>query len=280
MKKKETMNKEFKTVLFIFGILSLFLFGCGSHRANNSAAGTSFIDENMSSVSGNKEADSAKEQDVDEDFDEFSEEFDYDSALVADPLAPWNRAMFYFNDKLYFWVLKPVASGYKAIVPQELRGAVKNFFHNLNSPCRIVSCLLQGKFRNAGIEFLSFLYNTTAGVFGFGNPAKDYLGLDPGDEDLGQTLGAYGIGHGVYIVWPLLGPSTLRDSIGMVGDGFMNPTFYVEPSETAMAVSAGEAVNTTSLKIGQYETLKKAAIEPYEAARDASIMYRNKKVEE
>jgi len=104
--------------------------------------------------------------------------------------------------------------------------------------------------------------------------------LNPGEEDLGQTLGSYGIGNGFYIVWPILGPSTLRDSMGMVGDWFLNPVSYVEPTETYLEIRAVETVNETSFKIGDYESLKEAAIDPYVALRNAYIQHRKKKVEE
>ena len=108
---------------------------------------------------------------------------------------------------------------------------------------------------------------------------KKYPELNPNDdEDFGQTLGAYGIGNGFYIMWPILGPSTLRDSVGLVGDLFLNPVFYVEPVEASVGIRSYEEVNETSFEIGDYESLKKAAINPYEAVRDAYIQYRNSKV--
>jgi len=227
------------------------------------------------------------EEDSDDDFsddelDLFDDEFeeDQDKVRVADPLAFWNRAMFHFNDKFYFWVLKPVARGYRAVVPSPVRIGVKNFFTNLTTPIRLVNCILQWKWQAANGEFARFLLNSTVGVLGFGNPAKKYPKLNPSEEDLGQTLGAYGIGNGFYIVWPFLGPSTLRDSVGLVGDLFLNPVAYVEPTEAAVGITGYETVNDTSFKIGDYESLKKAAINPYEALRDTYIQHRNSKVKE
>jgi len=122
------------------------------------------------------------------------------------------------------------------------------------------------------------MLNSTVGVLGFGNPAKKYPKLSPSEEDLGQTLGVYGIGNGFYVVLPFLGPSTLRDSVGLVGDGFLNPVYYVKPMEAALGIKAYEILNETSFKIGDYESLKKAAINPYEALRDAYIQHRTSKV--
>ena len=144
---------------------------------------------------------------------------------VADPIIGFNRAMFVFNDKLYFWVLKPVASGYRVVVPTPVRVSIKNFFFNLLMPVRLVNCLLQGKGKAAAGEFGRFVANTTVGVLGLFNPAKDYPHLNPPVEDFGQTLGYYSVGNGIYIIWPLFGPSTLRDTVGSIGDWALNPVF-------------------------------------------------------
>jgi phospholipid-binding lipoprotein MlaA len=213
-------------------------------------------------------------------FMDLFEEDDAKAAIsVADPIAPWNRAMFVFNDKCYFWVLKPVASGYKAVMPKPARKGVNNFFYNLTTPIRFTNCILQGKGNSATAEFFRFLLNTTVGVLGFGNPAGKYPSLNPDAEDLGQTFGRYGVGNGIYIVWPLLGPSTLRDSVGLFGDRFLNPTSYVDPSIAATGIEAYKIINNVSLKIGDYEALKEVAVEPYIAFRAAYVQYRQDKVE-
>jgi phospholipid-binding lipoprotein MlaA len=199
---------------------------------------------------------------------------------VADPLAFWNLVMFHFNDKFYFWVLKPVARGYRAAVPSMVRVGVKNFFTNLSTPIRLVNCILQWKWQAANAEFARFMLNSTVGVLGFGNPAGKYPKLNLNEEDLGQTLGAYGIGNGFYLVLPFLGPSTLRDSVGLVGDLYLNPVSYVEPTEAAVGITSYKIVNETSFQIGDYESLKKAAINPYDALRDAYIQHRKSKVKE
>jgi phospholipid-binding lipoprotein MlaA len=124
------------------------------------------------------------------------------------------------------------------------------------------------------------MVNTTWGILGVADPAKDRLGLDlADDEDMGQTLGVHGAGHGFYIVWPGLGPSTLRDSVGMVADLFLNPVTYVEPWEVSLGVRAVRITNDTSFSLGDYETLKSAAIEPYTALREAYIQYRARNVQ-
>jgi phospholipid-binding lipoprotein MlaA len=199
---------------------------------------------------------------------------------IADPIYPWNKAMYHFNDKLYFWVLKPASQGYSAVLPEDMRIAVSNFFENVMTPIRFVSDILQLKIKRAGNELVRFAYNSTAGVCGLADAAKADLNVPRVDEDLGQAFGSYGIGHGFYIVWPFLGPSSLRDSVGKVGDGFLNPVNYISPIETSIGITAYDKVNTTSLHIGDYEDLKKSAVDPYVSIRDAYLQYRKKKVEE
>jgi phospholipid-binding lipoprotein MlaA len=212
---------------------------------------------------------------------EISEEEKEEATIqIADPIRPWNNAMYHFNDKLYFWVLKPVSKGYSAVIPEDMRIAVSNFFDNITTPVRFVSSILQLKIGNAGNELLRFVYNSTAGVCGLADAAKADFGVPRQEEDLGQALGSYGIGHGFYIVWPFFGPSSLRDTVGLVGDTFLDPVTYVNPLEASVGITAYDEVNTVSLHIGDYEDLKKSAVDPYVSIRDAYLQYRKKKVEE
>jgi len=199
---------------------------------------------------------------------------------VADPLSGLNRAVFDFNDKLYFWLLKPIAKGYKAVVPTLVRQGVRNFLHNLESPVRIVNCFFQGKMPAAASEMCRFVYNTSFGILGFLDLAKDYPHLNPPEEDFGQTLGFFGVGNGIYLVLPFLGPSSLRDTVGKAVDFFGTYTAYVKPDELAWVLKGEEAVNDLSFRIGQYEELKDAAIIPYESFKDGYIQYRKKKIEQ
>jgi phospholipid-binding lipoprotein MlaA len=201
-------------------------------------------------------------------------------ATIADPLEPFNRVMFYFNDKLYFWALKPVVQGYNKIVPEPPRVGVNNFFSNLKFPIRFVSRLLQADFSGATTELGRFAVNTVLGVGGLLDPASSkQLNIPKKEAGLGQTLGVYGLGQGFYIVWPILGPYSARDSIEIVGDYFLYPVSYISPWYAGLGVSVYEKVNYTSLRIGDYESLKEAAIDPYVALRDAYAQYRQKMVE-
>lgn len=198
---------------------------------------------------------------------------------IADPLEPFNRAMYHFNDKLYFWVLKPVAQGYRTVVPEAARVGVSNFFANLAFPIRFVNCLLQANFEGAAAELGRFTVNTLWGIAGLLDPASSKeISLSKQDADFGQTLGAFGIGQGFYINWPIFGPSSPRDTVGLVADAFLTPYQYLSPWYAGTGVWTYDKVNDISLNIGDYESLKEAAIDPYVAIRDAYVQYRLKKV--
>jgi phospholipid-binding lipoprotein MlaA len=199
--------------------------------------------------------------------------------MLLDPLEPINRAFFEFNDKLYFYVLKPVAIGYRFVLPEKLRVGISNVFRNLAFPVRFVNCLFQGKLEGASVELGSFLLNSIAGMGGFFDIAGA-AGVRKYDEDLGQSLAIAGFGPGFYINWPLLGPSTLRGTFGAVGDAFLDPIWYLESSGARWGTRAVNTVNTTSLNIGDYESLKKAALDPYVALRDAYYQNRLKRIKE
>ena len=219
----------------------------------------------------NEDAWAEEENWEDDDMDE--------SKAIADPLEPVNRIFFHFNDKLYYWVLKPVARGYKAVLPEDIRLVVRNFFNNLLAPTSIVNNLLQGKIKKSSEETLRFVLNTTVGIVGLGDFAQDVLDLQPTYEDTGQTLGFYGLGGIIYINWPILGPSNVRDTIGMVGDYFLHPLNYIDIKwQERLAIKAYDRVNRTSLTLGDYELFTETAIDPYSAVRDAYQQYRNGKI--
>lgn len=199
---------------------------------------------------------------------------------VHDPLEPMNRFFFTFNDKLYFWALKPVSTVYAAVIPVDLRIGIRNAFDNLLAPVRIVNNFLQGKVRNSGTELVRFVINTTVGVGGLADVAKADFHLKEKDEDLGQTFGTYGAGGGLYFCWPFVGPSNLRDTIGLVGDGFITPLYYLVGGNfyATLGLKTGERVNDVSLRLGDYERFKAAAIDPYVSMRQAYRQSRKKKI--
>jgi len=203
-----------------------------------------------------------------------------EAATIADPLEPWNRLMFHFNDRLYYWLLKPVAQGYSYVTPEPVRVSIRNFFNNATTPIRFVNCVLQGKMTDAGTEGARFGINTFLGFGGFFDTAQTEFDIALKNEDLGQTLGRYGMDGLMYIVWPFLGPSTVRDTIGIAGDSFLNPLTFVDDWGIRAGVQGFNQVNRTSLAIGEYEDLVEAAVEPYIAVRDSYVDYRKKKINE
>jgi len=187
-----------------------------------------------------------------------------------DPFEDVNRFVFQFNDGLYLYVVKPVATEWKRVVPENVRLGVRNVFSNVETPVRLVNCLLQGKFEGAGIEVRRFLINSTLGVGGIGDPAFLDYGLAMQREDFGQTLAVWGFKPGVYLVLPFAGPSSCRGAVGLVADSFLDPLGYlVEPWTIRAGLSALEGVNVASLRLGEYERLKRMALDPYIALRDA-----------
>jgi len=262
--------------LFLTAVVPWFLSGelaLGQSAATDASAHCSFSESRESNcvqIAQLRETNLEKEDD---------EPFDTPRETVPDPLEPLNRAFFEFNDKLYFWVLKPVATGYKTVVPEEIRVCTRNFFTNLAYPVRLVNNLLQGKFFGAFEETCGFLVNSTVGLGGLADIAKA-IDLKTHDEDLGQTLAVYGAGPAFYINWPFLGPSTLRDTFGRAGDIFLDPLTYLGEYWYAPWARGLNVVNDTSLRIGDYESLKRAALDPYIALRDAYYQNRLSKIKE
>ena len=198
---------------------------------------------------------------------------------IADPFELVNRAMFTFNDELFRVVVDPVVKGYKFALPVEYRSAVRNFFHNLYTPVRFVAAILQGNIDKAGREMARFMVNSTVGILGFADAAKDLMDIQaPADEDLGQTLASWGIGQGFYIVWPFLGPSSLRDTAAFAGDLILYPLWDMAPFYTALGIRTYQYLNDASFSIDDYWTLRKGALDPYVALRDAFVQLRNRDV--
>ncbi|MGD8993539.1 MAG: VacJ family lipoprotein, partial [Desulfobacterales bacterium] len=194
---------------------------------------------------------------------------------------------FYFNDALYEALLRPLGLGYNAVMPEEIRLSVKNFFYNLRFPIRFVNCLLQAKGTKAMEEFATFFLNTTVGLAGIQTPASYYDSLPPSPEDLGQTLGAWGAGNGFFIMYPIFGPSSLRDSARFVDSFFLDPVSWLRYNEfggyswrTRVAITAYDNFNELSFDIEDIDALKEAVLDPYVAVRDAFVERRNKLIAE
>lgn len=150
-----------------------------------------------------------------------------EAAETWDPIEPFNRAMFAFNEKFDAWLLKPVAKGYDRLLPRPIKTGVGNFFSNLFQPAVALNDLLQGKPRQSARDLGRFAVNTTIGILGFVDFAQD-MGLERNDEDWGQTFAVWGIPEGPYLVWPIIGPRTLRETFGWTADWLSNPMSYVQ----------------------------------------------------
>ncbi len=199
----------------------------------------------------------------------------------SDPLEPMNRFFFEINDTLYIWVAKPINTAYSAVLPLDIRQCVGNFFDNIAAPIRVVNNLLQGKVTSAGVESLRFVVNSTAGVLGLGDPALTSFGLEPKPEDFGQTLGVWGFGEGPYLYLPLIGPLTLRDSVGFAGSSLAHPATYVCASFVeAGAYYSADKVNLLSLNPDLYDDMKRYSLDPYISMRQVYLEYRRNKIQD
>lgn len=215
----------------------------------------------------------------DEEFDDEAfvdgEDGEWFDASIYDPLEPMNRAFFVFNDKLYEWVLRPVTDGYIWLLPRELRESFGNFFYNLAMPIRLLNTLLQGDFQGSSVVVQRFFVNSTLGVYGLVDIAFLEFDLKPERADFGQTLGKWGADEGIYFCWPLFGPSSLRDSVGLVVDAYTHPIPYFHQDYLLdLAYYTTNKLNTLSLNPDIYEDLKRFSLDPYIAARQAYYDYR------
>ena len=159
-----------------------------------------------------------------------------------DPWEGFNRKVYGFNDVADRYVLKPIAKGYEWITPQFLEDGIHRIFSNVGEVGSIVNSLLQAKFKNTATDTGRLLLNTTIGVGGFFDVASK-MGLEDHNEDFGQTLGYWGVKSGPFVVIPLLGPRTVRDSFGSVADTFTDPVGYVDHVPTSNEIYAGRVVD-------------------------------------
>lgn len=209
-----------------------------------------------------------------EDFEDFEDEVDIKE--VYDPFVSYNRAMTSFNDNLYINVLKPMDKAYKVLTTQDMRNSIGNFFNNIYFPMHFINNLLQGKIKGTLVESGRFIVNSTIGVFGIFDPAKNKFGLYPHEEDFGQTLGFYGVSPGPHIVIPFFGPSNLRDLISIMPDAAVSPIDYEDrPWWTITKTYRGyigikflEEFNNVSLYTTQYDQIRKDAVDLYPYIRD------------
>lgn len=209
---------------------------------------------------------------------------EYAVVEIADPLEKLNRGTFWVNDKLYLVLVRPLAKGYTKVIPQPLRKGIDNAFVNVRYPGRAINNLLQGKFKNAGLETEKFLLNTVVGIGGIFKPSDKFESLaNLPLQDTGKTFAIWGMGHGAYVVLPFYGPSSVRDGFGMAGDYVMNPlnwgVFWSGSDHDWTQIPP--AVDTLRLlppNIDAYDDATEGAIDPYIAVRSAYVQLREETV--
>jgi len=198
-----------------------------------------------------------------------------------DPWEPFNERMFEVNRNLDRFVLKPVAKAYNFITPDELQIMISNGFDNISFPPRFVNSVLQGKLKGAGREIARFLINSTVGVGGLFDPAKDVFGLVKSREDFGQTLGFYGVGPGPFLIVPLMEPMTVRDGVGKAVDSAMDPLAYYLPFFwDRLGMKIGDTVNERSLNLDLFQGFEESVIDLYSAVRHGYLQRREKLIRE
>jgi phospholipid-binding lipoprotein MlaA len=192
-----------------------------------------------------------------------------------DPWEPFNEKMFTFNRNLDRFVLKPAARAYRFVMPEPWQVLIANGFDNINFVPRMVNSLLQAKWGGAGRELGRFLINSTAGIGGLFDPAKDYWGIQKSREDFGQTLCTWGAGPGPYLIVPLMEPLTVRDGIGKAVDGFMDPLSYVLPFFwDRLGMKAGDILNDRALNYDLFQGFEESVIDLYSAVRHGYLQRR------
>lgn len=195
------------------------------------------------------------------------------SGNPKDPIEGFNRAMYAFNDGLDTAIIRPVATGYDAVLPAPVKTGVTNFFGNIEDVFIGVNNLLQGKIPAAASDFGRVLINTTVGVLGLIDWASD-AGLEKHDEDFGQTFGRWGVGNGAYVVIPVFGPRTARDTVGLVLDVATDPVANHEPARTRDLAIVLRLVNDRANLLAADKVVEEAALDKYSYIRDAYLQRR------
>jgi len=199
------------------------------------------------------------------------------TADPRDPLEPFNRGMYQFNDAVDRVALKPVATAYRDVVPSPLRTGVANFFNNAQDGWSFVNNALQLKGQAAGSSLMRFLVNTLMGLGGVLDIASE-MQIERSTKDFGQTMGFWGVGAGPYLMLPLLGPSTVRDTVALPVDGQGNLATSVGDVPLRNSLIALNLVNQRSRFLAASAMLDQVALDPYTFTRDAFLQRRQNDV--
>lgn len=278
----------------LLGVVTMLATGCAGKSGTVKPQGTT----DTRAEANQNPSPSPAEAHADEPFDPFAKAGEA-TGEEYDPWEPVNSNIFEFNLKLDRYVLKPVAKGYNFIMPDLAQVGVSNFFYNIRFVPRFLNNVFQGKMKGAGIELGRFVVNSTVGIAGFIDVAKKIDLVTP-EEDLGQTLGFYGVKPGPYLVLPFLPPFTVRDFVGFVGDVFLNPINWLVlpiievegvPSvidhEDRMTTSiiqtgsrVGEVINDRSRNLEKFQGVEEATLDLYTAVRNAYLQKRSQAIAE
>ena len=200
---------------------------------------------------------------------------------ISDPLEPVNRAIFSFNGVVDTFIIRPIAEGYRYVLPEAARDSVQNFVRNLRTPINLVNQVLQADFGGAADTTGRFLVNSTVGVAGLFDVAEGW-GMPYEQEDFGQTLAVWGVPNGPYLVIPIMGPSNVRDTVGMVGDIAADPFVWNANSthnDTMLYAKAGLAtVDNRARLIDPLDELRRDSIDYYAAIRSVYTQFRHSQI--
>lgn len=246
-----------------------------SYAANDGAkANLMFAGEGTALASSSTDNDKAGQATT-----SFASEADAGSAagedIDEDPFESFNEKMFWFNrEVLDRFILKPVATAWDFVLPDPVQRGVHNVFDNLAVVRRVVNNALQLKFAGTAKEIARFGINSTIGLAGIFDIAKDGFGIEQSDEDTGQTFGVWGMGPGPYLVLPFLPPLDIRDGIGYAFDAAMTPYVYFIPWYASLGGTATNVVNERSLNLDRFERVEESTVDLYSAVRNAYLQRR------
>ncbi len=206
-------------------------------------------------------------------------DLDEQPIAIEDPMESLNRSIYQFNTTFDDYLLEPTTRGYDKVTPQPVKKGISNFFSNLSYPVVVVNDLLQGKFLQGGSDFARVVVNSTVGVLGIFDVAS-HLDMPKHNEDFGQTLATWGVSDGPYVMLPFLGPSSVRDSGGLVVDFFVDPLYTIEDNGVRNALVAGKAVDTRYKFFDESQLLDEIAIDPYAFLRSSYSQNREMQIKE
>jgi phospholipid-binding lipoprotein MlaA len=278
--------------------LCLGIGGCAGTAEPNNTQKAVATHKDFSKAEVEEDQSLSENQETQNEFYDPFDETEYTQEIEYDPFESVNATVFEFNYRLDKYAVKPAAKVFNYFIPPDVQQSIFNVFQNIRFVPRFLNNLFQAKFQGASIELNRFLINSTLGVGGLFDPAKIMFELETPQEDLGQTLGFYGMPPGPFLMIPLLGPFTLRDGIGFLGDAALDPfNWLVFPilevadaprlvlhdptiNYARLGMSAGETVNLRSLTLEKFQGVEEGTLDLYGAVRNAYLQQRLNAIQE